>query len=223
MDSYKDNGKTVNIYKFHEKNAPVVYVSSFEENGAGLLEDCRKLWIRPFNLVTISDIAWDEEMSPWPSEPVVTKNDKFAGRADEYLEWLTKKVIPDVDNHIEAPSSRVLAGYSMAGMLSIYAACTITAFDGYVSASGSVWYPGFRDFVKEHGFKSGKAIYLSLGDKESNSRNKVLCTTKAVTQEIHEYCVSRIVRSIFELNPGNHFREPDLRLAKGIKWVLENL
>ena len=111
----------------------------------------------------------------------------------------------------------------MAGMLSIYAACTITAFDGYVSASGSVWYPGFMDFVKEHGFKSGKAIYLSLGDKESNSRNKVLCTTKAVTQEIHEYCVSRIVRSIFELNPGNHFREPDLRLAKGIKWVLENL
>ena len=47
MDSYKDNGKTVNIYKCHEKNAPVVYVSSFEENGAGLLEDCRKLGIRP--------------------------------------------------------------------------------------------------------------------------------------------------------------------------------
>jgi hypothetical protein len=26
----------------------------------------------------------------------------------------------------------------------------------------------------------------------------------------------------FELNPGNHFKNPPLRVAKGIKWLLGN-
>jgi len=29
------------------------------------------------------------------------------------------------------------------------------------------------------------------------------------------------VPSTFETNPGNHFHEPDLRMAKGITWLLK--
>ena len=30
----------------------------------------------------------------------------------------------------------------------------------------------------------------------------------------------RSIRSVFELNPGNHFRDPAYRMAKGIAWML---
>ena len=32
----------------------------------------------------------------------------------------------------------------------------------------------------------------------------------------------RGVNTTFELNPGNHFKNPPLRVVKGIKWLLEH-
>ena len=32
----------------------------------------------------------------------------------------------------------------------------------------------------------------------------------------------RGIPSKFELNPGNHFKNPPLRVVKGIKWLLDN-
>jgi hypothetical protein len=33
---------------------------------------------------------------------------------------------------------------------------------------------------------------------------------------------SRGIPSKFELNPGNHFKNPPLRVVKGIHWLLHN-
>jgi hypothetical protein len=33
---------------------------------------------------------------------------------------------------------------------------------------------------------------------------------------------SRGIPSKFELNPGNHFKNPPLRVAKGLKWLLQH-
>ena len=32
---------------------------------------------------------------------------------------------------------------------------------------------------------------------------------------------SQGIKTIYEENEGNHFYEPDLRMAKGIKWILK--
>ena len=29
------------------------------------------------------------------------------------------------------------------------------------------------------------------------------------------------IETTFEMNPGNHFKDADLRLAKGIAWILK--
>ena len=34
--------------------------------------------------------------------------------------------------------------------------------------------------------------------------------------------LSGTIKTIFELNEGNHFKDADLRLAKGIAWILSN-
>lgn len=34
-------------------------------------------------------------------------------------------------------------------------------------------------------------------------------------------CVNLGIETTFEMNPGNHFKDADLRLAKGIAWMLK--
>ena len=63
-------------------------------------------------------------------------------------------------------------------------------------------------------------IYLSLGDAEAKTRNPVLKTVQKNTEELAEYYRSLGMDVTYELNPGNHFRDPELRSAKGILAIL---
>lgn len=88
--------------------------------------------------------------------------------------------------------------------------------------SGSLWFPGFEEYAKTHEFvKMPDCVYLSLGDTESKAKNTVLSTVQEKTESLFELYKSKKIQVIFELNKGNHFTEPALRTAKGIKRVLE--
>ena len=50
----------------------------------------------------------------------------------------------------------------------------------------------------------------------------MLRTVEDNTKEICELIKNNGIESIFEMNEGNHFKDADLRLAKGIKWICEN-
>lgn len=77
------------------------------------------------------------------------------------------------------PSYLALAGYSLARLFAIYAACKTDFFSRIVSASGSLWFPGFEEYAKFHDFiKKPVCIYLSLGDIEAKAKNKVLATVQ---------------------------------------------
>ena len=111
----------------------------------------------------------------------------------------------------------------MAGLFALYACFISDRFDDLICVSGSVWFPGFRDFFIDNEFrkKPGK-IYFSLGDKESKTRNPVLQTTDAVMRELSDDCTGRGIKSLFELNPGNHFKDYAFRMAKGIEWIMRS-
>ena len=66
-----------------------------------------------------------------------------------------------------------------------------------------------------------KAVYLSVGDRECRTKNEVLSKVEDATAETEALIRSEGVETLFELNPGNHFKDTALRTAKGIKWVLE--
>ena len=84
-----------------------------------------------------------------------------------------------------------------------------------------MWFPGFPEFAKTHELAARpKKQYLSLGNKESKTRNKVMEPVERNTAELHEYYRSLGIDTVFELNPGNHFQNPADRLAKGIALVL---
>ena len=89
------------------------------------------------------------------------------------------------------------------------------------SASGSLWFPGFSDHLIQNGiFENIDRVYLSLGDREALTRHELMSQVKTETLKIYEYLKDR-VDCIFEENEGNHFKDEDLRVCKGIEYTLK--
>ncbi len=218
------DGKNITVYKSKETRVPVVYANMYMEAGRDVLSECEKLGCKPFHLVSISNLRWDEELSPWAHEPVVSEDDHFTGEAGEYVKRMTEQIIPYAEKLTGAPSCRIIAGYSMGGLFALYAPYVTDAFSASVSASGSVWYPDFTEYARTHDFqKKPGAVYLSLGDLESRVKNRFLCQTGHCMEELYSDYLEKGIASVFELNPGNHYKDANLRLAKGISWTLNHV
>lgn len=218
------DGKQIRIFPCEGENAPIVYANMYMEVGREVLNACEKLGCRPFHLISISNLRWDEELSPWAHEPVVSESDHFTGEAGEYLQCMTEQILPYAEGKTGKPSCRVIAGYSMGGLFALYAPYLTEAFSAAVSASGSVWYPGFTEYARTHDFlKKPEAVYLSLGDRESCTNHKALSQTGRCMEELYALTRQKEIPSVFELNPGDHYKQATLRLAKGITWTLGQL
>ena len=170
--------RLVRLYKLVQDNAPLVYSIDYHENGELLLEACKQVDCSGFNLVTISGLHWNQELSPWAVETVVSRDDRFTGGAPELLPLLTGEVVPQVERLLDAPPAwRCLAGYSLAGLFAVWTAFQCDLFTRILSASGSMWYPGWLEYATVHEPAVAlQGVYLSVGDKESTSRNAVLQT-----------------------------------------------
>ena len=219
---FETAGKKITVFENENENVPVVYANMYSKAELDVLCECEKLACKPFHLVSVTGLRWDEELSPWQHGPVVSQSDHFTGEAEQYARFLTEKIIPSAEEILPKPRFRVIAGYSMGGLFALYAPYITEAFSRAVSASGSVWYPGFVEYVKTHDFlQAPDAIYRSLGDKESRTKNQYLSRTENCMNELYSFYQSKGIDSIYELNQGNHFRDVPYRLAKGIAWVLK--
>ena len=114
-----------------------------------------------------------------------------------------------------------IAGYSLAGLFATWAAFNSSAFSRIASASGSLWYPKFARFVAERPLtRPIDCAYFSLGSKEAKTPSRLLRNVATGTDEVVVAFRSKGVPTRFETNPGNHFKEPTLRMARGITWTI---
>ena len=215
--------KEVDIYPAHKAGSPLVIFNAFEDEGVVVHTELMKLTVADFSLATINITDWNADLSPWEIPPVYKNDEPFTGGADAYLETLTGEIIPAIIGELGSePAYIALAGYSLAGLFAVYAMYRTDRFARIASASGSMWYPGFMDFVKSH--KPAvlpEKLYLSLGDKEARTRNQIMAKVEQNTGDLHEYYKSLGIDTIFELNEGNHFKDAGLRIAKAITWITD--
>ena len=72
--------KTINIYNEDclDEKMPVVILNTFDEDGQAIWEETQKLGCKNYILVTISNIDWNQEMSPWYMDRLYkTEEEKF--------------------------------------------------------------------------------------------------------------------------------------------------
>ena len=222
MCMIKSGDKEIYIYGEKSETAPLIIVNTFEGDGSGIYSELKKLTGAVCTLCVVSGVNWDDELSPWESPAAYKNGSPFTGGADAYLYKLTGQIIPDIVKKVQIePEYMAIAGYSLAGLFSLYSLYKTDIFSRAVSASGSLWFPGFYEFVQKNDFlKKPDKVYFSLGDKEAKTKNALLCTVQDKTEQIFELYKKRDVKAAFELNSGNHFRDADLRLAKGIAAIL---
>ncbi len=217
------DGKHIYIYGEKEIQSTLVIVNTFQGNGSEIYSELKTMTEKYFSLAVISDIDWDDEMSPWECPPLYKNDVPCAGGADKYLDKLIKDIVPTIkDNLVMAPEKVIIAGYSLAGLFAVYSLYKTDMFSAAVSASGSMWFPDFMEFTSTNNFiKEPEKVYFSLGDKEAKTRNQLLSTVEKRTTQIYEKYKNMEIDTVFEMNPGNHFKDADIRIAKGIAWALQ--
>lgn len=210
------------LEKGKDQKSPLILVNGFQEERKKLIEKIRKRTGKDFSLLFFSGMDWNGDLTPYPAKSPFKGGEDFPGKGKDYLDFLLEKRNSVLKENDIVPSYHVIAGYSLAGLFALYSMIAGKSFDAAVSASGSLWYPGFEDFIQKAELEGKGTIYLSLGDKEKETHNPAMKTVEEKTLAIAKMLKEKGQKVFFESNSGNHFQDPEGRLAKGIGWILEN-
>ncbi len=199
-------------------NCPIIYTHLSCDTAEAIAELLTGLDVV---LIALEGVDWDRDLTPWPAKRAFRGGNDFSGGADAYLSDLTKKILPTVEDSLQiVPSSRMILGYSLAGLFSLYTLYCTELFSCAASVSGSLWYDGFLDFLKDNApIQLPKRVYFSLGEQECETKNPRLSKVEACTLESERIMRALGVQTVFEKNPGNHFADVPERIAKAIRWL----
>ena len=206
----------MNVSKYGNPDADTVLIQPVDNHDLeGIVNEAeriKQLSGKDFCLVAIKVDNWNSDLSPWEA-PAVFGNESFGGKAAAALDEVLKLTGNPSNTYY-------IGGYSLAGLFAIWAAYQTDVFKGVAAASPSVWFPGFSDYMAERKI-CANSVYLSLGDKEEKTRNPVMATVGDNIRKAHELLKAQGVNTVLEWNPGNHFKDPDIRMAKGFEWVIK--
>lgn len=171
-----------------------------------------------YMLICVLIDDWFKDLTPWPFTAIYGHNDFGDGAS-----FTINKIIEEVVNPIKNINKKfIIAGYSLAGLFSLWSITKSNLFYGCAAASPSVWYPDFLEYIKNNDIKCNN-IYLSLGDKEANSKNEVMASVKDKIEELYNILINKNINTTLKWNNGDHFKDSDLRLALGISDILNSI
>lgn len=205
--------KGISDYQVYGKGKRYVYIIGGE--------DCASSFPLSFPdtvFVSIKVEEWNRYLSPYKAENPFRKGEFFEGEGDVLLSSIKDELVPRVENN-EDDIQRYLIGYSMGGLFSLYSSTLSSLWKGIGSVSGSLWYEGFDDYIENNKIHSDK-IYISLGKKEKESRNKVLKTVEEKTICIYETILKEGKECALVLNEGGHFQDEEKRIRDAISYLL---
>lgn len=168
-------------------------------------------------IVAITGMDWQNVFSPWPAKGVPKGSPDFKGESSEFLDLLQNSVIPQIERELgfSATPERTLVGVSMSGLFAMWQWMLCDTFTNIASLSGSFWYEGFEDWMKNRKIpaKKGKAYFL-FGEQEAKSKVKAFATVAENTKEIISLLDDAGVKTEFQSVPGNHYSDPIKRLDR---------
>jgi len=174
------------------------------------------------SIVVIEDVNWNDDMTPWPAIGVFKKAKPFGGRAASFLNKLTNEIIPNTERELGIENAkRTLLGVSLSGLFAVWTAFNTDVFANIISISGSLWYDGFIEWMKEQTPSSRlKKVCMLLGEKEKNAKDKRMATVEERTLAAANLLKSKTQADVvFELVEGTHFSPIMPRLERAFEVV----
>ena len=196
-------------------DAPVIYLPS---DSASALQIYDLLPNPKPTLMILTDIDWNRDLSPWAAPAVFKNGGIFTGGAAAYLQRLLS-ALPSIEAGL-SPIWRGIAGYSLAGLFAVWTMYQTDVFTRFASLSGSLWFDGFTDYIKSNAAAvRPDYVYLSLGNREKQTRNPRMAAVETATFETLHLLQSLSVPAEFKSEVGGHFDHPNNRIARGIAAI----
>lgn len=220
------SGLSIHTQMSSVAGAPIVYL-------LGDVADNSPVQIREgVSLVSVGVDLWEENFSPWCAPRVFAKGSNFGDGAQKTLDTLINQVIPWAELELtEPPAYRVLVGYSLAGLFSLWAGVSqphvdapVATFQRIGAVSGSFWFPGLLDYIDQQLNEGAVGLthaYLSLGDREARTPNPQIMHVRENAELLASRLESAGITSMFELNRGNHFQNVEGRMQKALDWLVK--
>lgn len=186
--------------------------------------------VKPFVLALFEPSDWDLDYSPWYLKG--SGGREFKGGLPKNKLFLKNVLLPYISRYYELSGKVYTLGYSLGGLAALYYYLEL-GFDGCASCSGSLWFPGFTEYCKKQieGKKSTAIygemekqqklqdkVYFSLGGKEKNTKDALMCHIEENTKETYEQ-FKTAVKTVFVHEPGGHMCRVEQRLAHGLIWL----
>ena len=208
------------------ENTEYILIQPVDENDISVLDNevkhIEENADRNFSLVAFKIEDWNSELTPWEMSLLRGKGN-FGDGAVGTLEFIKNELIPALSEYTNTENKEIkyiLGGYSLAGLFSLWSGYQTDIFEGIAAVSPSVWYKKWIEYVEAEKPLSEK-IYLSLGDTEEKTKHQILSKIGENIRKQHEILEkSENMKTILEWNEGNHFKNPDIRTAKGFLWVM---
>lgn len=217
-EEFSVGARRVKLFLPEQAPQTILYIHADEEE----VDGCAAAAGAGAAVACLSGVDWNGELSPWPAPRAFARGEDFRGEARKYLGELTETIVPAVEARLpQPPAVRGIAGYSLAGLFALFAAWESPLFTRAASMSGSLWYESFVDYLRVTKPQGGlERCYLSLGDRESASRNARLAAVGARTQETKALLEALGVPVTLVMQPGGHFNDVPARVEAGLLALL---
>ena len=178
-----------------------------------------RLWVSP-------EADWDTDFTPWPA-PSLQESRLFSdgsrlGGGPAFLKWVENQLLPALAAQfpLDKSQNRIL-GYSLGGLFALWALCESNFFTSCACLSGSLWYPGWCEYLKQFVPTPPKRAYLSLGKREEKSGPAVMRAVGDDTRQSAALLLEALgeENTVLEWNSGGHFAPALPRWEKALRWL----
>ena len=100
MHTFVIEDKHIAVFPCAAPNAPMIYLNTYSGEGQKVYETTQATGCLPFNLVAISNLAWNRDLAPGDSPAAFKNGESFTGGADDYLRLLVEEIIPRAEKEL---------------------------------------------------------------------------------------------------------------------------
>jgi len=171
------------------------------------------------------------EYTPWYAKALTDQHLDFAGHGNEYVDVIVNKIKPFIDEQYSTLVGLChtgIMGYSLGGLIALCAVYRYpTVFGRVACLSGSFWYQGFVDFIRQaHVPQARRRIYFDIGDLEgkykSNRQSYMLDNTLQIVRYLKEQAIDRQdVHLYIDHGAAHEYEKFVKRFPSALKWLFE--
>ena len=169
-------------------------------------------------VVGIENVDRDKDFTPTHVPEYEGMEFPTSGEADEFLEFMTRELIPFIDGSFRTVDHRVLGGWSFGGLFTIYSMMqTPDLFNAYLGISPSIWWEHelLLSEPPPGPFENPSRLVMTIGSEEEGGWNHTAVTKFA--RQLEERPVDGLEVTFIEIEGAGHNQSLPLAYYRAIR------